>query len=84
VIGLDGYCSNKDIGMKKPAVLVIGLDGATFDLMGPLMEKGKLPHLKSLIESGSSANLLSTMPHHSGPAWASFVTGMGPGKHGVY
>lgn len=68
----------------KKRVLVIGLDGATFDVLKPLIEDKKLPNLKNLIENGCYGNLLSTLPIHSGPAWTSFMTGKNPGKHGVF
>ena len=70
--------------MNSHRVLVIGLDGATFDLIDPLIAEGKLPTLARLVRSGSRSALRSTIPHHSGPAWASFSTGMGPGRHGIY
>lgn len=70
--------------MSPSKVLVIGLDGATFDLIDPMVSAGKLPALAGLIEAGARSPLRSTLPHHSGPAWASFATGLGPGNHGIY
>jgi predicted AlkP superfamily phosphohydrolase/phosphomutase len=64
-------------------VVVIGLDGATFTLLQPWMEQGHLPFLKSLLEQGVSAPLLSSMPPATVPAWQCFMTGKNPGKHGV-
>jgi len=65
-------------------VVVIGLDGATFDLIDPWIAEGKLPTLAELLRSGAGGALRSTIPHHSGPAWTSFATGLGPGKHSIY
>jgi predicted AlkP superfamily phosphohydrolase/phosphomutase len=65
-------------------LLVIGLDGATFDLIKPWVEEGKLPHLASLLAQGTHGNLRSTVPAMSPPAWTSFVTGKNPGKHGIF
>jgi len=65
-------------------VVVIGLDGATFDLMKPWMEQGKLPNLKRLMDSGISRTLQSVVPPISAGAWSSFMTGKNPGKHGVF
>lgn len=70
--------------MNPQKVLVVGLDGATFDLIDPLIAAGKLPALARLIESGARGPLRSTLPHHSAPAWTSFATGLGPGRHGIY
>ncbi|NNE44180.1 MAG: hypothetical protein HKN12_08215, partial [Gemmatimonadetes bacterium] len=71
-------------GEKPPRVLVIGLDGATFDKMDPLIEEGVLPNLAALRERGVSGVLESTLPSVSPPAWASAITGVNPGKHNIY
>jgi predicted AlkP superfamily phosphohydrolase/phosphomutase len=67
-----------------PRVLVIGLDGGTFSIVDPLIEAGRLPNLKRLIDSGVRAPLLSTRPPLTPVAWGAFMTGCGPGKHGTY
>lgn len=64
-------------------VLVIGLDGATFDLLGPWIEAGELPTLQRLKQGGAWGRLQTTLPPISSSSWNSFVTGMNPGKHGV-
>ena len=69
---------------KRQKVLVIGFDGATFTVLDPLMKKGYLPNLSSLIENGVHGVLQSTMPPFSAQAWASFMTGKNPGKHGLF
>ena len=65
-------------------VLVIGLDGATPQLVFPWAMEGKLPNLAKLMENGVSGNLRSTIPPMTAPAWTSFMTGKNPGKHGIY
>jgi len=65
-------------------IVVIGLDGATFDIFTPLLKEGKLPNLEGLIKKGVSGELESTIPPVTGPAWTSFITGKNPGKHGIY
>jgi predicted AlkP superfamily phosphohydrolase/phosphomutase len=64
--------------------MLIGLDGATFDHLGPLMEQGHLPHLKRITEEGAWGELESTRPPTTAPAWVACVTGTNPGKHGVF
>jgi predicted AlkP superfamily phosphohydrolase/phosphomutase len=64
-------------------VLVIGLDGVTFDLLGPWIEAGELPNLQRLMEMGASGRLRTTLPPISSSSWSSFVTGVNPGKHGL-
>ena len=68
----------------KQRVIVIGLDGATFDVMDPLLEDGQLPHMGGLVNKGTTGRLLSTIPYSTIPAWPSFMTGKNPGKHGVF
>ena len=69
---------------KKDRCIVIGLDGATFELINPLIKAGKLPTLKKMIIEGTHGILKSTIPPLTGPAWVSFATGKNPGKHGCY
>jgi len=64
-------------------VLIVGLDGATFDILRPLMEAGRMPVLKRLIETGTSGVLDSTKPPITPAAWTTFMTGKGPGRHGI-
>jgi predicted AlkP superfamily phosphohydrolase/phosphomutase len=71
--------------MTSPAkVLVVGLDGATWKILNPLIEKGLLPNLEKIKRNFSSGILKSTVPSISAAAWSSFQTGVNPGKHGVY
>lgn len=65
-------------------VVVIGLDGATLDLIEPWAAAGYLPHLAGLMARGTTARLRSTTPPLTGPAWSSFMTGVNPGQHGIY
>jgi len=70
--------------MNTNRILVVGLDGATFDVINPLIAKGKLANLHKLIRDGASGPLKSTIPPVSALAWPSFYTGKNPGKHGIY
>lgn len=65
-------------------VLVVGLDGATWDVAEPLMEAGRLPHLARLVREGARAPVRSTLPPVTLPAWSTLLTGTLPGKHGLY
>ena len=65
-------------------VLVIGLDGATFDLIKPWAAEGALPTLQRLMQTGVHGSLRSTIPPMTGPAWTSFATGVNPGQHRLF
>jgi predicted AlkP superfamily phosphohydrolase/phosphomutase len=67
----------------KP-VLVLALDGATFDVIRPLVEKGLLPNLGRWLKEGHSSDLASTTPPVTFPAWSSFMTGLRPAEHGIF
>jgi predicted AlkP superfamily phosphohydrolase/phosphomutase len=70
--------------MKKRKVMVVGLDGATFDLIMPWIKAGDLPNLSRLLAEGSYGELESVIPPLTTPAWTSFMTGNNPGKHGIF
>jgi predicted AlkP superfamily phosphohydrolase/phosphomutase len=65
-------------------VLVFGIDGGTMALAGPWAQRGDLPNLARLIGEGSSGVLRSTIHPLTPQAWTSFLTGVNPGKHGVF
>ncbi|HWO02228.1 MAG TPA: alkaline phosphatase family protein [Blastocatellia bacterium] len=65
-------------------ILVIGLDAATMDLIEPWTAAGHLPALASLIDEGSAGRFLSTPNMHSASAWTSILTGLTPGRHGLF
>ncbi len=65
-------------------VFVLGLDGATFDLLGPWIDSGDLPNLKKLQDEGVRGPLESVYPPLTPCAWPSFYMGKNPGKHGLY
>ena len=65
-------------------ILVIGLDAATMDLIEPWSAAGQLPTLTRLIREGASGKLISTPNMHSASAWTSILTGVNPGRHGLF
>src|SRR5690242_20163131 len=64
--------------------LLIGLDGATFSVLDPLMEQGVMPFLKAFMADGVRAGLRTIVPPLTPPAWTSLMTGRTPGQHGVF
>lgn len=65
-------------------IIVLGLDGATWDVLNPLLESDQLPELQTLINEGQADTLESTFPPITAPAWLSMATGQNPGKTGVF
>jgi predicted AlkP superfamily phosphohydrolase/phosphomutase len=64
--------------------LLIGLDGATWTILDPYMQRGVMPFLRELTERGTRAPLRSIVPALTPPAWTSVTTGKHPGGHGVF
>jgi len=65
-------------------VLVLALDGASFDVIRPMVAEGRLPHLGRWMRDGLARALPSTLPPVTFPAWSSFMTGLEPGEHGIF
>lgn len=69
---------------SRERVLIIGLDGGTFDLIEPWIAEGYLPNLSRLMTSGCYGRLTSTLQPTTAPAWVTCMTGVNQGKHGLY
>lgn len=66
-----------------PRVVVIGIDGGSWNLIEAGWRRGELPHLRALAERGRSAVLASVEPTNSPTVWTSIATGRSPTAHGV-
>lgn len=64
-------------------LLVIGWDGADWQVIRPLIDQGKMPHLQSVIEGGVMGNFSSMNPMISPMLWTTMATGKPPHKHGI-
>ncbi len=64
-------------------VLVIGLDGADWEILDSLIAQGRLPHLARLAREGARGKLLSLSPMLSPVIWTSVATGVQPIRHGI-
>jgi predicted AlkP superfamily phosphohydrolase/phosphomutase len=74
-----------DCARKPPArLVVIGLDGASWDLLEPWIQAGDLPNLKAFRDGASWGTMMSVVPYLSPTAWTSAVTGVNPGRHGIF
>ncbi len=65
-------------------LVVLGFDGMDPALVSRWMDEGKLPHLRALAERGAFRRLETTVSADTPTAWASFATGVNPGKHNVF
>ncbi len=65
-------------------VLLVGWDAADWKVIRPLMEAGRMPHLRSLVENGSSGQISTLHPPISPMLWTSIATGKRPFQHGIH
>lgn len=66
-----------------PKVVLIGLDGASWNVIDPLLEEGSLPHLDEVRRRGVTADLQTVEPVNSPTNWTTVATGRRPEVHGV-
>jgi predicted AlkP superfamily phosphohydrolase/phosphomutase len=85
VLGASGLllagCGGRE---ARRQVVVIGLDGATWELLQPWIDRGELPVLASLQHEAAWGEMQSSVPYLSPTAWTTAVTGVNPGKHAVF
>ncbi len=65
-------------------VLVLGLDGADYDVVCELLAAGRLPTIGRIAREGAFGPLRSTIPAVTPTAWSSFLTGLNPAGHGIF
>ena len=72
------------LAARAPRVLVIALDGATYDVLTPLAEQGVMPNLRHFMRQAALVELRSAEPAVTPVAWTTFQTGCDPGAHGIF
>jgi len=68
---------------SKGSIFLIGLDGADWAIVDPLLKAGKLPNFERLIQNGVRTPLITLTPTVSPAIWTSIATGKSPKKHGI-
>jgi arylsulfatase A-like enzyme len=68
----------------RPKILFLGIDGATWKVIGPLLARGELPAFGRLVEEGAYKPDLETLPVTTSPViWTTVATGRAPEDHGI-
>jgi len=68
---------------SQQPVAVIGIDGADWSVLEPMLEQGRLPALQDLLEGGRHGVLASIEPYYSPIVWTSIFSGQVPEVHGL-
>jgi len=64
--------------------VVVGIDGAHFQLIEPWLAEGALPNIQGILEEGCAGDLRSVLPPVTSPNWKAYATGKNPGKIGIF
>nr|MEE4269695.1 alkaline phosphatase family protein [Candidatus Krumholzibacteria bacterium] len=80
--GCGGTAESPDPEARK--LLIIGIDSADWRLLRPMVEEGRLPHLKGFMDQSTHGRMKTFFPFEKSPLlWASISTGVKPEVHGV-
>src|ERR1700733_3646297 len=69
---------------KANRVLILGLDGATWTVLDPMIARGAMPNFAALLARSAHGTLRSTIPPVTTAAWTTMMTGCDPSRHGVF
>lgn len=64
-------------------VIILGLDGASWNILDPMMAAGDMPTLARMTAAGARAHLASETPYQSPVCWTTITTGRPPEEHRV-
>ncbi|MFA5356856.1 MAG: alkaline phosphatase family protein [Candidatus Omnitrophota bacterium] len=71
------------VNKKRYKIILIGLDAAGWNVILPLIEEGKLPNIKRLMDNGCWGNLKTLEGRTSWAIWTSIATGKSLQVHGI-
>ncbi|MCC6537392.1 MAG: alkaline phosphatase family protein [Bryobacterales bacterium] len=69
--------------MQKRKLVLLGWDAADWQIIHPLMDAGRMPHLRKLVDHGVSGNLQTLVPALSPMLWNTIATGRLAEDHGI-
>jgi predicted AlkP superfamily phosphohydrolase/phosphomutase len=69
---------------SNPKFVVLSIDGVPYDLLSRLIDQGYMPNMAALVSQLGMRKMRSVQPTVSCVAWSTYMTGMNPGKHGIY
>jgi predicted AlkP superfamily phosphohydrolase/phosphomutase len=66
-----------------PRVILVGMDGAGWNFIDPLLADGRLPHFRAMMHDGAYGTLQTVAPTKSSIIWTCIATGKTMAKHGI-
>ncbi len=78
-----GDSTSTETASPLSPVFVLGIDGLEWSVLRPLMEEGRCPNLRGLMERGSYGKLGTFIPTHSPVIWTTVATGKPKEEHGI-
>ncbi len=70
-------------GVSRTRILLVGIDGASWDRIDRGIAAGELPVFRRLVERGFRSPLASMVPTYSPAIWTTIITGVAPAEHGI-
>lgn len=74
-------CSDHERAGEHHPLVVVGFDGLEWSVARPLVESGRMPNLRGLIDRGVSGYLYTRKPAKSPVIWTTIATGKRPEHH---
>lgn len=69
---------------RRERVVVLGLDGVPCSLLSRFASEGLMPNVAGLIREGTLCSMDASIPEVSSTSWSTFMTGVNPGRHGIF
>jgi predicted AlkP superfamily phosphohydrolase/phosphomutase len=79
-----GFLQKKTKKENAGKVVVLGIDGVPCSLLKRFTQQGIMPNLAGLAAKGTLTDMTASTPEVSSTSWSTFMTGVNPGKHGIY
>ncbi len=68
----------------KERVIVLGIDGVPCSLLNRFIDEGRMPNFAAIKAKGTLSSMTASIPEVSSTSWSTFMTGVNPGRHGIY
>jgi predicted AlkP superfamily phosphohydrolase/phosphomutase len=77
------YAQTSKIAASKPRVIVLGVNGAEWDILKPLLVRGEMPNLARVIQHGVSGKLRTVSAPNCPKVYSIFATGAPSEENGI-